>query len=421
MTDYIKILSYDKVLAKSLIKNTLLCEYSKSSKMYNKLDKDENTTIKQSTRILCYKEILFCFFDKDNVFTKLEILIKPHYYFNNNKHNANDFSALNSIKILTEIKDIFYLPVNELKILNIEFGINGISPIDCKNLISYTLYHERNEFINSSDDLRFSKISFKHHISGKANKYKQIKFYAKGLQFIKYANKDTFRFEIKSKQRKYIKSIGVETYADLLKVETYNKFAQILKEEFNKFLILDIDNNKQNLNANEVNKLNQYLNSVYWVKALQGSRNVFSRHKSKYFDILDKTGNNIYNKMRFIINDKLKELIKGCAISTPQKELKKCAISTVYIIGNCTRKQNKTCMLTGLDISMQKANSFLLSNTGLKHIERTNKKKFDFLVNKLITGNHNKYEKNIYSKLSKQIRNRFYNNVSSTIEQLTLF
>ncbi len=58
---------------------------------------------------------------------------------------------------------------------------------------------------------------------------------------------------------------------------------------------------------------------------------------------------------------------------------------------------------------MQKEASFLLSNTGLKHLEKNNPKAFKKLVEVLITGNENKFEKGIYNMLSKQIRNRYFN------------
>ena len=167
--DHLKILSLNSEYAELLYKNPLLKMFSKSEKFSNKLDR-ENKNIK-STYTKSYKEILFCFFTKDEVFTKLEILIKPHYYFNDNLHNANDFSALDCLKTLTEIKNLFNFPVDELTILNTEFGLNAISPIDSKDLILCSIYHEKNEFINSSDSLKFSKISFKHHKDGTANKY----------------------------------------------------------------------------------------------------------------------------------------------------------------------------------------------------------------------------------------------------------
>ena len=70
---------------------------------------------------------------------------------------------------------------------------------------------------------------------------------------------------------------------------------------------------------------------------------------------------------------------------------------------------------------MQKEDSFLLSNTGLKYLQQTDPAKFHFLKDHLLTGNPNQYERSIYSMISKQIRNRYNNNREKYQEQPTLF
>lgn len=368
MIDYLKILSLDTELIERVYNNSLLLDYS----FYQKRNKKYNE-FRQATYTKEYKEIYFCFYAKNNVFTKLEILLKPHYYFNDNLHNANDFKAIDSINALTEIKETFNLPVNNLKILNIEFGINAISPILCENLIEYTFYHEKNLFINSSDILRYSKISYKHKDNGTANTYKMIKFYAKGLQFPQYTDNNTFRFEVKSKQSKYIKTLGVYTYADLLKFETYHIFSDTLKKEISKILIIDAENEMHNLNDKEQIKLTEYLNSIKWNKAIQGSKNLFNINKIKYFKLLDKTKNNIHTYLKNIISNKLDDLLKTCAIST------------INIIGNGTHLQKRYCLVTAQDISMQKEDSFLLAPNQIKNLYHTDRKSFNEVKNKYLS------------------------------------
>ena len=135
------------------------------------------------------------------------------------------------------------------------------------------------------------------------------------MQFPQYTNINTGRLEIKSKESKYINKLDIYTCQDLLKKSTYLKLAEVLKEEFKKILILDIDNKGQNLSSKELSKLNNYKQTTTWIKYIQGSRNLFSRHKKDYFKILDKTENNIHQKTYSVINIKLNELIKGCSDS----------------------------------------------------------------------------------------------------------
>jgi hypothetical protein len=410
MTDHLKTVSYDTELAEKLFENPLLKMFSKNEKFSNKLDQ-ETKNIK-STYIKVYKEILFCFFTKNGFFTKLEILIKPHYYYNSNLHNANDFRAIDCINTLTEIKDIFNLPVQDLIISNIEFGLNAISPIDCEDLISYSIYHEKNEFINSSDALRFSKISFKHNKDGKANKYKQIKFYAKGIQFPTYADINTFRFEVKSKERKYIKTLGIYIYSDLLKIETYDKLAEVLMLEFKKVLILDYNNEGQNLTNKELLKLNEYQNTIKWIKSLNGSRNLFNKYKKDYFKLLDKTKNNIHTEMYEVVDAKLKQLLKRGAISTPKEVIKKGAISDVYIIGNCTQNRRRKCIVTGIDLKLEKGNAKYIRTATLKYLKEFEKGTYLMLCSTLLNNTKDKlptFEDSTLKHLAKQIRNRYYN------------
>lgn len=424
MIDWLKILIKNlnlknENLINELFNNSLLKDFRLRQYYSTNIVKEVNETIVQSTFIKEYKEILFCFFTKENEttkkneFTKLEILLKPHYYFNNNLHNANDFKALDCINVLNEIKDKFNLP-KELRIINIEFGLNFISPINCKDLITYSIFHDKNEFITSSDNLKYSKIGFKHDKNGKANNYKKIKFYAKGLQFPKYSNIDTARFEIKSKKSAYIQSLGIYTLEDLLKIETYQTLAKTIKEEFNNVLILDINNKGQNLKTKDKNKLIEHLNTFKWSKAIQMSKNTFRNTKTAYFKLLDKTGYNIHTDLRQIIDNKLNKLLKDCAIFPPLEQIKDCAILNSYIMENGTINTNRKCIVTGIELTQEKEDAKYIRTSTLKYLHENDKNKFIEVCSLLLNhtqGNRPKYENNIVSHLAKQVRNRYYNPV----------
>jgi len=72
------------------------------------------------------------------------------------------------------------------------------------------------------------------------------------------------------------------------------------------------------------------------------------------------------------------------------------------------------CPITKLDISMQKGNSHLLSNTGLKLLKKNDPKKFEevkrrYLPRRGVSGFHTKFEDDEINHISKQIRNEYYN------------
>lgn len=138
-------------------------------------------------------------------------------------------------------------------------------------------------------------------------------------------------------------------------------------------MILGDSQEHQTLTTKENNLLNKYLNPNNWYKVKQGHRNQFNKTKKRYLKLINKTGYNIHAELKNIIIEKLKNLEQ------------KGAFSTINIIGNCTPLLKQNCIITGLDISMQKEGSFLLSHTGLKYYYAHNRKLFDEVKNKYLS------------------------------------
>jgi len=403
MVDFLKFQIYDLILIDYFRNNELLTWLSDTDKA-NPFDNEVITTKK----IKQYKGIYFCFYSN-----KLDILFKPHYFFNDNLHNANDFKIKDCINIMIWFKNTFKIDLTKLKVVNIEFGLNVISPIDIKDLITFLAYHEKNQF-RTDVGLPYSKKSYSVKRNGTANKYKYCKAYAKGLQFTIYCHIDTFRFEISSKENKYCrKELNITTANDLLNVEVYYKMTEILMKEFREVLILDCATNFDVLNAREQKKLTEYLNPLTWYKIENQSRNSFSKNKIKYYKLINKVDNNLKSQLEKIIFDKLETLKEGAISTTPQK-VKEGAVSTIYINGICTPKQIESdeikksiCKITGLNISMQKE-SILLSHTGLKHYYKNDKPTFEQIKNKYLSSQWNN------SDLQTQIK-EIAHNIRNTI------
>lgn len=410
MIDFLKILITNDTLIKQINANPLLIWHNKQERLSHF---DFETVLSKQTKR--YKGVLFCFYDN-----KVEVLFRPHYYFNDNLHNANDFSTDNCLTVINRFINELCLTeyTNELKIINIEYGINVISPIDCKELVTFISYHGKNEF-KTDTGLAYSKKSYSEAKNGTVNKYKIIKAYNKGLQFPDYCDINTFRFEVKSKQTKYIKQLGVTTINDLLNPETYQTLSNELIKEFDDVLILGNSKEYKNLSKKENNQLNKYLNPNNWFKVKQGHRNQFNKTKERYLKLLNKTGYNIHTEIKNIIIEKLKNLEQKGAFSTPIEKRQKGAYSTINIIGNCTPLLNQNCIITGLDISMQKEGSFLLSHTGLKYYHTHNRKIFDEVRYKYLSSKWINSDIDIQIKeMAHNIRNKVNN---SRIKQQKLY
>ena len=253
MLDFLKLQTYDLTLVDYFNNNELLVWVSETEKIKH-FDNEVITTKK----VKQYKGILFCFFTN-----RVDILFKPHYYYNNNLHNANDFNIIDCINVVQEFKNVLKIDLNLLKVVNIEFGLNVLPPINIKDLITYIAYHEKNEF-RTDANLPYSKKSYTINKKGIANKYKILKAYAKGIQHPNYCNSDTFRFEVKSKEYKYCKNeLSIYTANDLINVEVYYKMSNIIIKEFKEVLLLDCVTNFKILNPKELKKVNQYLNPYF--------------------------------------------------------------------------------------------------------------------------------------------------------------
>ena len=135
---------------------------------------------------------------------------------------------------------------------------------------------------------------------------------------------------------------------------------------------------------------------------------------------MQKNSDNIQNQIAMIIQNKGIELIKGGArIDRNNKQLNEpillqggARIDTLYILSKRTPPRSKTtCIITGLNIEMQKQNSFLLSVSGLRYYMEHDTKTFELLKSKYLTD----YWRN--SDIETQI-NEMYHNIRNRYNNL---
>jgi hypothetical protein len=364
MIDFLKILILDKILIESIWRNKLLI-YSNEDK---RLIKESGEIKKKEVKKL--KNLLFTKYDN-----KLEITGSVHYYFNEGIHNANDFTVSDCIAIINSIKIDLNLDLSKCRIINLEYGINILLPFSVKKVVQGLKYHERNEY-RYTKNLKYSKESSSFTKDGRVNTYKTIKSYAKGLQLFNgetMADENTFRFEVKSKRSKYINTLGINTLQDLTNKDVYKRMSSELVKEWSNVLLLD---KITDFKADK--RTRKYINSDFWEDILNQSRNSFSYHKRNYSKLLSKYPNNIVEAIRVLIESKIS------AISTP---IAKGGLVQYleYICGNYAQKIEKPCLVTGLDISMQRENSFILSHSGLYYYQKHYPKIFEALKLKYLT------------------------------------
>lgn len=319
----------------------------------------------------------------------LEINVSPHYHFNQYQHNGNDFTPEHSIKSIIDILN--YLGIeqreyNELKVVNIEFGLNIIPETDIKDLIDGLYFCKKTPFKTGA---------FPYFKKTDATSYKQIKAYAKGLQFLEFPkygiNPNTFRFEVKSKQAKNIEKYGIENADDLTKPNIYKILSQTLLNEWENVLLINQTPDFSNLKPDEVQFIRNGNKIDFWDDLKDDSnRNKFNRYKEKYYRFL-KGKNNLHHLIKLQIIDKLNSYQSGAnstqgnPINTRKEVLAHTPIQLINLEYAPPNENNRVCLETKLDISMQRKVSKYLCSAGLKYYKENEPEIYKILEEKYLT------------------------------------
>lgn len=244
-----------------------------------------------------------------------DLSIQPHFIFNDGVHNGNDFTPTDCINTLKKIfEDLRIKDLAEFQIIGIEFGVNVIPQADVKEVVNSIKYWKRKPYKRNKAD--FSLIT-------DSTAHKQIKAYAKGLDAIERlktdeVNPNTFRFEIKTKERKFLNL----TAMDLLNTRVYGDFQKRIVSDLNFTLFVSKPQTKKGLTVKEKRELKELSNPDNWREYLQDeNRDKFNYNRKKYERIMAKIPNN---------KAEIKELIeakfydwKNSAFSTKKNKQKK--------------------------------------------------------------------------------------------------
>ena len=318
---------------------------------------------KQPKRIAVYKGLVFQYYlNSERMFISGSL----HAYYNHGNHNHNDFGLNAFSEVLDELKTTFGILPHHINITQLEWGVNIKPPIYPNIIIDHSLFHKWQRFENRIDN--------------KAGKYHQavhtdyiIKLYNKGLQF--GTVEEILRFERKQlNYLKFSKSIGIgQTLQDLIDSD-FKSLKTILLSNWNEILFFDP------LMLTEDKKVFKYRDVLTWEYYSTKSRKTRNKHFNNLRKLNKEFGGDIQSEVSQIITDKLIELNKDVVTFS----------FFSYISNSLPPNQaqlNKLCLLTNIDISMQKEDSFLLSHTGLKYYLSNNIEVFDKIKKEHLTRN----------------------------------
>lgn len=312
-----------------------------------------------------------------------------HKYWNNGAHNFNDFGINEINEVLNDIESKFSIRPENCILKALEIGVNILPQLPTKTVLRCCLFHKTNQFkwIFTKDEGNYIQAEHQKYI---------VKIYDKRLHYQNQGFKipnEIMRFEIKYTKMHQLNTQGIYSLADLLKYGL-DSFSNNLLKEWQNVLFYD-------LTAKE--RLSKYSNPNYW-ESLPYEQFRYQRKKLELNQ--SKNSRNLKNIIAQLITEKYGFLNTKIPEITPLHIGVKTGIHS-----NQPKDENRRfCKVTGLNISMQKESSFLLSHTGLKYYLETDKKIYDEVRRKYLTDYWANLDKQTEIKeIAHNIRNEMNN------------
>jgi hypothetical protein len=330
--------------------------------------------------------------DKDGVllfeqaeFKNLKIRISPneskssgilfsgslHKFGNGGLHNYNDFTCEAFTRSLNALYKIFGIKPNNLRLVQLEFGVNIAPPIETTRVLDHLF--------------QFKTIDFANLIHNKRGYYKQIilnkyilKIYDKAKQFgLPY---NLLRLEVKQTNWSEYRELGIEILADFIKHDK-RIFLKKLMDHFASCVFYDPT-------VIDAHKWDKFRNAIYWSELRDsGNRVNFCRDFKRLKKINSEHGQNVQQTICDLIKSKVEEL--------------QSATNSDF------SDEPRFCLVTGEEITMQRKDSFLLSHSGIQHLIKTDYKRFERLKTDFLQDRYATAEMSIQVKeLAHTIRNR---------------
>ncbi|GGW37277.1 hypothetical protein [Arenibacter certesii] len=273
-------------------------------------------------------------------------------------YNGNQFYWNEILFVKQHLLELFDVEPSQMIFQNIELGVNLTTSFDPQLFIKGLLMFEGKSF-----DYRYND----YYSQSQHGQY-TVKIYNKGNQYNMALN--TLRFEMKVTRMEFQrKGVGITTIANLDERHIKRVFL-FLKKQLEKVLYYDNTIRKGELSSEERIKCKDYSNPRYWKNL---ASNLRYRPKLKLHAIIENNSDNVKAEL-------LGQLNKICIKFDQDFESGVCIKFDSSSMGpNIIPQHVKICPVTGLDISIQKSNSKLLSNTSLKHNEKMDPNTFEKL------------------------------------------
>lgn len=312
-----------------------------------------------------------------------------HLYWNDGKHNYNNFNNEAVLWVLSDLRTKFNVKPQQCILRCLEIGININPPIPTNEILENCFLHKTSpfEFKYNSDEGKFKQVQHNEYIIKIYNK--TLNYKSKGFDI----DTEIMRFELKYTTLTRLKQKGIFTLQDLINYDLHNFKGEVLKEWQN---VLYYDNTIQieALSTKLKKAVLDYRNPNYWTGLLTNNQNKnFTYHKNQLKEIILKNSSKIKDLTSKIMSNKIDFLnINTIQFEDYNIQSKRIVEGLNYGVKNTKEIEPKTdqlkqsfCLITKLNISMQKEDSILISHSGLKYYFKNDRITFDKLKKRFLS------------------------------------
>lgn len=252
----------------------------------------KNGFVKSELLSAKYKNLVFEYYPKSE---RLTISGSLHVFYNDGKHNYNDFNITALFCVLNDFYNSFGLLPHNLHLLQLEWGVNVTPPIPSNDIINHCLLHGRNPF-----EAKYYSVEGRYNQVEYANRY-LIKLYNKGLHY--KLNSEILRFERKQiRYWFYCRQQGIgQTLQDLIQSDFIGLRATLLKDWDNVLMFDPLMNPDKKI-------LFKYRDIRFWDQSNFKDRFQRKYHVDRLRDANKKHGANIHGQITKLIKQKLNDL-----------------------------------------------------------------------------------------------------------------
>lgn len=217
-----------------------------------------------------------------------------HKLANHGRHNYDDFTRTRFDQVIYKLQVCFGIKPQNLRLLQLEFGVNIVPPIDTTRILEHLF--------------QLNNVSFTEIINNRSGHYKQalrtdyiLKTYNKGKQYkLPY---ELLRIEVKQTNWSEYRRQGMITLSDFIQVDKQS-FLNKLTGYFANCVFYDPTNK-------DANKWEDFRNAIYWRELRDNyTRQTFSRNLKELRDFNKKNGNDLQTVICELIREKLLSLQK---------------------------------------------------------------------------------------------------------------